>query len=68
MGRQPQQPELRRSETSSTVQDSAKIKADNRNFDRDKHPTPPGNRPGWMDTEEHPAVTDQDKPDHAPGE
>lgn len=45
MSRQPQQPELRRSGKGASVQDSAKAKADNRDFDRDKHPVPPGNRP-----------------------
>lgn len=57
MGKQPQQPELRRSEQGATVQDSAKAKADNRNFDRAKHPVPPGNRPGWQQAEERPAAT-----------
>jgi hypothetical protein len=47
MSRQPQQPELRRSGKGATGPDSAKAKADNRSFDRDRHPTPPGNRPSW---------------------
>lgn len=61
MGRQPQQPELRRSGQGATVQDSAKAKADHRNVDRDKHPTPPGNRPGWMQGETRPAVAADDE-------
>ena len=60
MGQQPQQPELRRSGKGATVQDSAKTKADTPNAGRDPHPTPPGNQPGWMQTEERPAVTEDD--------
>lgn len=60
MGRQPQQPELRRSELGETVQDATKVrsgggKADNREFDRDKHPVPPANRPGWQQGQDEPA-------------
>ena len=61
MGQQPQQPELRRSGKGATVQDSAKAKADNRAMDRDQHPTPPGNQPGWVQAQEQPAVTEDDQ-------
>jgi hypothetical protein len=62
MGKQPQQPELRRSGKGAAVQDSAKAKAnsDNRDVDRDGRPTPPGNQPGWMQPQEQPAVTDDE--------
>jgi hypothetical protein len=56
-GKNPQQPELRRSDKGATSQDSAKIKAGDGGAadDRDHHPVPPGNQPGWQQPEERPA-------------
>lgn len=51
IGKNPQQPELRRSELGATSQNSAEIKANTDALDaygEDKHPVPEGNRPGWQ--------------------
>ena len=60
MSPQPQQPELRRSGKGASVQGSAETandaSADNREFDHDHHPTPPGNKPGWAAPTERPAT------------